>query len=405
MKMTFGSNADGAQSSFFDRQEYANNYPPGIRDYRKIDFWYNEMLFGRLSREGDIVYPAEGFLKQLENTNEGTYFVLNFVADAYKSFREDMIRQETQNHFIRLSGTPFQDRFEPTSAWVSVNSNFNVYVQDYYDSFLLPFVSDPDRLEDIENFDDFVTSFTRLIERTSLLIPFTKTEYIVSKYSSPLTSGLIVEFADNLHGEDQPKINDFINNINFELYREIASRNGFAVDMNAPWRLIADVGSVAMQQFMGFYGNDLNTMFDNYYYKSSFFDIPSLKSYMFSFYNSFVRSFPKMRSHIITTRSGKNISLTEVKDRAMLGHREFRSKYTNLFWIRLYLYIRAKETNRDWDQYKFDHVVKRASDFFTYSGERATIKFIDKEVKRAPGEYLQIEEYRRGSFRFKRKRE
>jgi len=405
MQLTYATNESSAQSSFFERAAYANTYPVGIRDYRQLSFWYNKMLFGRVDRKGTIVYPSEAYLKQLVNEGGKGYFVLNFVADAYQSFRDAMLTQESQNHFINLDGTPFEDRFAPTKSWISVNKNYTSYLQNYYDSFFLPFMSDPTRLEDIRDFDDFVTEFTRLIDQTSLTIPFTKTQYIVSKYASPLTSGLIVEFADAEHGDDPAKIEDFINNINFELYREIAHRHGFAVDMNAPWRLVADVGSYAMQQFMGRYNINLNTLFGQYYYNSAMFDIPNLKVYMQHFYNSFVRSFPKIRTPIVTVKDGKKISLTQVEERAILDPKEYERRYTNLFWIRFYIYIRAKETNRDWDQYKFDHMVKRASDFFIYKGERVALKFIDKEVKEKPRGYFETTASRRGSFRFKRKRE
>jgi len=153
------------------------------------------------------------------------------------------------------------------------------------------------------------------------------------------------------------------------------------------------------------YNINLETVFPEYYYKSSLLDIPTLKVHVRNFYNSFVRAFPKMRTQEVSTRNGKSISLTKVEERVMMRRDFYESRYTNLFWIRLYTYIRAKETNRDWDQYKFDHVVQRASDFFVYSGERTALKFINKEVRRAPGEYLQVDEYRRGNFKFKRKRE
>lgn len=404
MKITYATNESQARELFFQRQEYVSQYPAGIRDYRKIDLWRAEMLFGRVDRQGDVVYPSEAFMKQLDSEN-GTYFVLDFVADAYESFRRDILFQETQNHFINIDGTPFMDRFEPTKSWISINSNYDNYVRDYYESFLMPFMSDPDRIVDIENFDDFITAFTRLVDRISMTIPLTKTEYITSKYSSPLVSGLAVEFSEKDHGDDIGKITEFVNNINFELYREIASRNGLAVDMNAPWRLIADVGSDVMAQVLKKYDANLDTVFDKYYYKSSLFDIPTLKVHLMDFYNSFVRQFPKIRTHEVVNKNGRTISLTSVKDRVIMDRGIYNSRYNNLFWIRLYTYVRAKETNRDWDQYKFDHVVERARDFLIHSDSRTALKFIDKEVKRAPGEHLQIEDYRKGSFNFNRKRD
>tara|TARA_R110000824_G_scaffold58132_1_gene157454 strand:+ start:5039 stop:6259 length:1221 start_codon:yes stop_codon:yes gene_type:complete len=406
MKVSFASNLSPAQDAFVERQKYITNYPPGIRDYKQINLWYNEIMWGRINQKGDIVYPVEGFLKQLKGADDSqNYFVLNFVADAYEAFRNAMLQQESVQHFINLDGTPFEDRFQPTNGWISTTHNFNTYIQGYYENFILPFMSDPQRVNDIDNFDDFVTEFTQLVDRTSLLIPFTKTEYIVSKYSSPLVSGMMVEFDTKQHGEDLPKITEFINNVNFELYREIASQHGFVVDMNAPWRLVADIGSWPMQQFMAAYSVTYDILFDKYYYNSSFFDIPNIKVYMRSFYESFVQTFPTTRKVEIVSRNGRNISLTRVKKRATIDRKAYYGRYTNAFWVRFYIYIRAKETNREWDQYKFDHIVKRATDFLRYAGENATLKFINKEVKRAPGEYEHTDQYARGTFRFKRKRD
>ena len=75
----------------------------------------------------------------------------------------------------------------------------------------------------------------------------------------------------------------------------------------------------------------------------------------------------------------------------------------NAFWIRLCVYVRAKETNRDWNQYKFEQVSTKALQFFKYSGEEAAYKFINKEVRRLWGENRAIGKYRRGNFRFQRK--
>jgi predicted thioesterase len=70
------------------------------------------------------------------------------------------------------------------------------------------------------------------------------------------------------------------------------------------------------------------------------------------------------------------------------------------------LYIRAKETNQNWDQHKFDHISQRATDFMVHAGEEAAMKLINKEVKVPLNQFgLTKKRQRRGTFRFKRKRE
>lgn len=404
MRESFGSNVLPASSSFNHRVEYIKNYPPGIKDYRTINFWYDDILYGKVNTIGDVVYPSEAFLRQLPGDDEETHFALNFVVDAYEAFMNQMRLQETKNNFVSLEGTPFEDMFQPTKGWANTNAIYGEYINSYYNDVLLPFMSSPERAADIMDFNDFIREFTRLTEKVSLVVPFTKTEYISSKYMPPLGSGLVVEFADYIHGEDFLKISDFINNINFELYRDTARQYGFAIDKNAPWRMIANVGNDRMQGYMKKYDVGLENLFKKYYYESHFLDIPTMKSYLFQYYQLFIADFPEVRVPIVENVKGVNISLTKTVPRAKMTQREYKENFDNLFWIRLYIYVKAKETNRDWDQHKFDQTVKKASDFFRYSGERPMFKFINKEVKRQPGEYYQTDRYRRGSFRFRRKR-
>lgn len=405
MKVSFGANELPASSSFNQRKEYIKNYPAGITDIRSIDYWYEDFLYGKVSSGGDVIYPSEAFLKQLPGGGDETHFALNFVVDAYEGFRREMQRQENNDNFINLDGTPFESKFQPTKGWANTNGIYNDYMGSFYENVLLPFMKEPGRNQDIVDFNGFVEEFTQLIDGATGIVPFTKTEYIASKYMPPLGSGLVVEFsADYLHGDDFPKIIDFTNNINFELYRTIARRHGFALDKNAPWRLICNVNSSATQSYMKKYDIGFENLFDKYYYKSHFFDIPNMKSYLFQFYQNFIQSFPDVVVPALENVKGKNISLTKKVPRATMTRQQYKEDFENLFWIRLYVYVRAKETNRDWDQHKFDQTVKKASDFFIYSGETAMFKFVNKEVKREPGEYFQTDEYRKGSFRFKRKR-
>ena len=403
MEATFGSNELFASASFEERTQYIKKYPAGLRNFRTVDFWYEDNKYGRVNTLGETVYPSEARLKQLRGTGDKPVYVLDFVADAYEGFRAAMRYQESRDNFFNLEGTPFETLFFPTKGWVSVNKKYTQYAQSFYERSVFPYCSNPDVGNDIIDFDGFIEAFTRLIDRVTLSIPFTKTEYIESKYASPLMSGLVIEFSgDYKHGEDNVKANDFMNNMNFELYRDIANRHGFALDKNAPWRLIALPGYPRMQDNMNKYDVELDTLFTKYYYTSYMVDLPSLKSLLFQFYNFFITDFPVVRVPTVREIKNRRISLTKVIPRAKLDPQHYIDRYDDLFWIRLYAYIRAKETNRDWNQHKFDHVVKEASDFFTYSSEKSALKFINKEMTR-----LAVDEaidYRRGSFRFKRKR-
>lgn len=405
MERSFGSNDLAASASFDQRVEYMNNFPDS--NLRSMDFWYSDLYYGRVNTKGDAIYPSEAHLKQIPGSSA---FVLNFVADAYARFSNSMKFQfDTGNMKVPREGNIFKSIFSPARGWESLNVSYGRFIDGFYNGSLFPYLMSNAVSPHILNFDDFVEAFTRLIERTSLLVPFTKTGYLMSKFASPLMSALAVELVGSTpHDDDNAKISSFINHLDFEVYRREAGRHGFIIDKNAPWRLIALPGYPQFQEFLEPYNLTFDTLFQKYYYSSHFLDIPNLKSYLFQYYQAFIERSPEVRVPELRQIKNKEYALTKLIPRATMTGDQFSERYDNTFWIRLYVYLRAQETNQDWDQYKFDHVVKEATDFFVYatqeptiSNEEAAFKFINKEVKRTQIE--PIWKHRRGTFRFKRK--
>ena len=404
MKLSFGSNSLPASSSFDERSKFFENYPSGIFNQSSVDYWRGDILFGRIDQNQDPIYPSEQALKALPS-EEGSLFALNFVSDAFRQFKGDIELLRAEG-LVYPGGFIEEKNLEPTKGWQDVNKEHDSYLNSFFENTIFPFMSSDGINQSIENFYDFVEQFTNLIDRSTLLVPFTKTEFIISNYGTPLYSGLAVEIDDSLqYGEDAEKILFYVNDNNFEIYRQTAANNGFVLDKNAPWRLIAIPYSSQIQKQMDKYGITNDTLVDRYYYRSHNFDIPNLKVYMREFYNTFAKALPTIRVPIISG-SGKKRSLTKVIARDTMGKEKYSEEwfFDNPFWIRLYVYIRAKETNRDWNQYKFDQVASKAAEFFIHSGEEAAYKFINKEVRRPFGENFQLDRYRRGTFTFKRKR-
>jgi hypothetical protein len=77
-------------------------------------------------------------------------------------------------------------------------------------------------------------------------------------------SGLIIEIAEDDYDDDFNKGYKFLDE-NFQLVANIAAQYGFLIDKNIPWRLVADISSPAMQEYMTgvpIVGFDLGTDFD-----------------------------------------------------------------------------------------------------------------------------------------------
>jgi len=80
-------------------------------------------------------------------------------------------------------------------------------------------------------------------------MPFTKSGIINAFYMAPMSTGLCLEIDDKPYDEDVNK-HAFLKDPNFNVYRILARRFGFMVDRNVPWRLVADVQSFKMREYM-----------------------------------------------------------------------------------------------------------------------------------------------------------
>jgi hypothetical protein len=407
MKYSFGSNDIPASGSFEERSQYARNYPSsGIYDHSYVDYWYEHPLYGRIDSDENSIYPSAAFMKQIPDTSEQVY-ALNFVADAFNDLRRKMVILASEGQTQEGGLISLSKNLQPKLGWEDINPDYDNIVRNFLGVYLLPFLAVPERAARIRGFYDFVEQFVEVIDRYTLLLPFTKTEYIASNLADPLYSGLAVEIDDSfLHGDDLYKIASYINNLDFELYRQQAAIFGFALDKNAPWRLVALPYTPQMQSYMLPYGISRENLTDNYYYRSYTFDIPNMKTSLLWFYNSFATRYPSTKVPVVSGENQKR-NLTDTIQRDIITEEQYQEEggwfFDNDFWIRMYVYIRAKETNRDWNQYKFDQVSAKAVQFFQYSGEATAHKFINKEVRRPWGEDKVIGRYRRGNFRFQRK--
>ena len=64
------------------------------------------------------------------------------------------------------------------------------------------------------------------------------------------------------------------------------------LDINNPKRIVADIGSTAMQNYMNKYDITIDNLFSKYFYKAKDYDYDLIKVYLYQFYNSYVTDYP-----------------------------------------------------------------------------------------------------------------
>jgi hypothetical protein len=271
----YGRNNLGAKEIFKQRLEYQYQYPiqykptilqaGNVHDQfntpdnfmqsgllqespEPIDYWsLKYQKYGRIDENNNIIIPDLKHFKQIR-TKEETIFVLSFVADAFEDFVK-FIKTEKANGL-------YPDQFltqdiEAKRGWFDINQFYDKVLNQYYMSFINTFLPNSKLDRKVVDFDSFLAIFLNVYFPEMMSeYPLTKTGILETKKISPNVTGLCVEISLDDHSNDYNKFNKYINNINFDLYTLAAAKFGFLVDKNAPWRLVANLNSPAMKEYI-----------------------------------------------------------------------------------------------------------------------------------------------------------
>lgn len=247
-KKPFGENNLSAFAMFTERAKYKKQTYPIYGVVTPYDLWYDpsKHYFGKLDAKGQALITREKYLKQLPGSVNA--FALDFVVDAYNDFKQKYIFLNKR----QTEGTSF-NQLDPTGGWRSAPVDYNEYLDGVFSLFAKDYMSQHKRDQKMIDFKSFLNIFSKFIKDAEGNVPITFSSFIKSGFCSPKSSGLMIEVSDDPYSNDADKYDNFIKNINFECYANTAAEFGFRIDKNFPGRLIADVASNKMQQYMSAY--------------------------------------------------------------------------------------------------------------------------------------------------------
>lgn len=373
------------QRKLYDKVAFSS---ADISQTAPLDFWYEKPFYGRSDTDSRAIHISERFLKQFPTQGSESFFAANFVVDAF----QDML---VQFAYLRSRGAislegPYANP-QVTKAWISPHELYHFLMEAVlYDRFKR-YINQFGFETRIKDFPSFVKVFVNFINSETPRIPITRSKAILTNKLTPMVSGLAVEVADQSHSEDAPKIEEFINDPNFPTFKEIAMRFGFSIDKHAPWRLIADLGSPAMDKYLNSYDLQSDTVIDRYYYKSHLLDLELLKSYVVEFYNSYVTAKPTVvQPRFGIDRNNQVIVKTKKIERQPEEIEQLDEELGDWFWLRMYTFIRAREENKMWNQAYFEIIVRNAFYYLNGKDLDTAIEYIDRKCK-IPSASLQKE--------------
>ena len=211
-----------------------------------------------------------------------------------------------------------------------------------------------DESNSILSFEDFAPFFMEFLIPVLGVTPITNSSYMISRQSSPLTSGLCLEVADLDHSKDEDKSKHFLDDPNFQIYKILAANSGFAIDKNAPWRLVADIASKKMLEFATKRVSSINTAEDilDYYFEDvrttqkpeqrtlKYDELDDLKRMMYGAYNALVLEKPSVS--VKSVDSKRNVS-TEIQKRTKETFNAINARMGNDFWYDKFVRIKNIE--------------------------------------------------------------
>ena len=383
-----GKNTDSGTASLFLRRVaydlYAYESDPHIpsdaviKDFRT----YENLFYGRVDMEQNIILPKNKYLVRLPSKSQKTFYALDFVADAFT----DLLKTATMR--IQDGGLPLQNAdgseeeyigpYEIGRAYSNVGKAYNSHMKQIFKIFYDDYLLERNKMVEVSNFKDFMNTFEEFT-RIGLApaIPVNLSSFLLSKFGSILDTGLAIEIGELNHGDDEKKQELFIDNRRFGIHKNLAAEYGFWIDKNAPWRLVANLGSSQMQGYIKkrYPENaDLNTLFERYYQKSAQLDIKFLQNITVRFYNQFATNKPLTR---VPYEKG-GCTHYRVITRKTIGNGMMGDA---AYWIEKYIRFKGMESYIKYDAHELGKIIKNALDINrTLDFDRA-VGYIDYKFK------------------------
>jgi len=401
---------------------------------KTLDMWYDKLLYGRVDETQDSVYMTgdklENKIKQLDVSVSPPVFVLNFVSDAFRDLNNFIARANATG---KIPSNSLYANLRPQRGHVHFDKIWSVHLENFYGVFL-SYLQRKDNKNKIKDFKDFLNFFIKFIQDFDDLIPITKTSFIKSQFCNPFISGLVLDLITLDHDDDEAR-DACLEDRGFEVFQAAARKHGFFIAKHAPWRLIADITSFAMQNYMSpaeemtwseskggsiayadhnlgildtpNYGlthrpGTASNLFsgDRYFQKSYLGDIPDLQQNLHGMYSVFITQYPYQintgvckaakkaisGANSLGPAKGTNYYSKDFVTREPVSLSEVAATKSSYGWLALYKTILLHENKIPLNARRKKNLDRSCRTYYNIHGYNKTLKYINDYVKKAKGQ-------------------
>ena len=328
----------------YHRRKYVGLAYPFFDPDKSIDLWYGPAyLYGKVDEKNKLIILKDDRVKNFSEASN--IFAVDFVVDAYEDFR-DFINAAAQQRKIDYNNS-WLKAMVPSRGYIDPVESQGDFLEIFDEIFSKKYFNSNNKFKEVRNIFDYIEVFFEFFKKVASKTPITISSQLISKISSPLSSGLMIDLAPVRHDNDRAKYEIFVQDSNFSFYQNAARKFGFRLDYNAPWRLVAHLASVEMRSYMEKYGIDSYVeLFDVYYMSPSYVDVLILKNFIFKSYNNFVDNFPFTKTVSVSKNGTKTKSC--FINRTPLGSAEQERLFDQSYWLKFYFKVRSLELKISW---------------------------------------------------------
>jgi hypothetical protein len=297
-----------------------------------VDFNFGEKYFyGRVDRNFVSMEPSRVLSRfstiPNSSNDSGRVKVMSFVGEAFFNLSRHF-RRSIQIGAIRDSD-PYLSNLVAYTGYQDPKRAYQRYLNALTSAMSTHKKNKGFQITNFEQFIMFLKDFSMSVKGT---YPITKTGFIKSRLNPIVGNGLTIEVSDLSYINDDQKINEFVNSSNFGYFLNACDSYGFMVDISAPWRLVADLDSVAMQGYATRYG---------YTSTDAVIDLAFSKVH-----NSFFRTLPETLLTLYSNLSSILIEFDDCSNKTVIKKAEqytleqINNLYNENYFIKLYCMLR-----------------------------------------------------------------
>tara|TARA_B100001778_G_scaffold332229_1_gene338087 strand:+ start:2572 stop:3900 length:1329 start_codon:yes stop_codon:yes gene_type:complete len=349
--------------------------PKNIVDYNFAD----RGKYGKIDYNGNPIIPLATSLKTVTGYGgtASAILLINFVADAFSDLKDRM--QGACRTGIIPNDHPFLSGLEAVRGYLPPIKDYDEYMTTILATYNQVFIQTSPNRGKIINFQDYLSYFERFVETMGPQFPVTFTGWYRSKYSSIFSSGLAIDVAGLPIDDDAPKADIFIDSTVWPYYIKAAKYHGFSVSKNAPWLLVADLSSPAMQAYMERYNLlRISAVFDKQYYATLGFETTRLRDLLIQSYNNFVRTRPYYKEvQVCKDFTTKQI----IHNRNVTNVNVINKQLSNLTLYKVYTRIRNLEEGTPFKKADMARIIKKLNIFYIKLGPTNGLEYVNEQFR------------------------